>query len=85
LATIPYPEKATFSNDAGPIPGNEVLGDDPEGGMNETPWQRFGRSPVGRGAPGGQPGIMAGPAAGNIGEQCTAGESEKLALEMNPL
>jgi hypothetical protein len=27
LAPIACPEKATFSNDAGPFPGNRVLGD----------------------------------------------------------
>jgi hypothetical protein len=39
LALFTCPEKATFSNDTGPFPGNRVLGDDPGGGMNEAPWQ----------------------------------------------
>jgi len=66
LALFACPEKAIFSNDTGPFPGNRVLGDDPEGGMNEAPRQQSGRSSVGRGAPGGPPGIVAGPAAGTI-------------------
>jgi hypothetical protein len=84
LTIIPCTEKATFSNDAGPFPGNEVLGDDPRGVMKEKPWQRFRLSTVGRGATGGQPGIVAGPAALISGEKCTAGKFEERVKEMNP-
>jgi hypothetical protein len=68
------PEMTTFCNDAGQFPGNKVLVDDPESGMHETSWQPSGRSPVGKGTTGGQPGRMAWAAFGNLQKNCTAGE-----------
>ncbi len=85
LTIIPCPEKATFSNDAGPFHGNEVLGDDSRGGMKEKPWQQLRLSTVGRGATGGQPGIVAGPAAGNIRRKMYRRRMCERVKEMNPL
>lgn len=50
------PEMTLFSNDTGPFPGYEVLGDDLQGGMKETLWQRFRLSPDQRCSAGGMTG-----------------------------
>jgi len=78
LAIIPCPEKATFSNNAGPIPGNKVLGDNRGGGLNEMPWQWFRRFPVGNGAPGGQKKSWPDRLPEIFGEKCTAGKFVKV-------
>jgi len=55
-----------FSNDTGAFPGNNVLGDDPEVGMNEMPWHLVQAIPRRKRGAGWPEEIMAGPAAGNI-------------------
>ncbi len=82
LALNACPEMTLFSNDTGPFPENVVLGDrpgkDPKRGGNWVGNPDRSPGPA-------EPMNAALPAAGNIGEQCTAGESEKLVKAMNPL
>jgi len=59
-ALFACPEMTLFSNDTGEVTGTKVLGDNPLGGMKETPWQRFGFSPDQPSSEGGMTG--AGPA-----------------------
>jgi hypothetical protein len=85
LVPFACPEMTLFSNDTGAFPGNGVLGDDPRDSVKEKPWERLRLSPVGRGAPGGQPGIVAWPAAGTIRRKMYRRRIRERVKEMNPL
>ncbi|MFA5269682.1 MAG: hypothetical protein WC379_17090 [Methanoregula sp.] len=74
-----------FSNDAGEVTGNEVLGVNPRGGVEKTPWQRFRLSRVGRGTPGGQPVTVVGPAVRTLRRKMYRRRTRELVEEMNPL
>jgi hypothetical protein len=85
LALIACPEMTLFSNHAGTFSGSKVLGVNPRGGVEKTPWQRFRLSPVGKGTPGGQSVTVVGPTVRTIRRKMCRRRTRELVEEMNPL